>query len=371
MKILHSGAALSKIVRISENLRQLERRTGRKYLPLNRGVNMVCSIDLNRITQEIDFNSDTIQVYPASRGTFKLRQAIGKHLFLQKSDPDHILVTAGGMNALDLIIQTLDVKKVHLPAYHWENYGHILNIRQKAQGTYFCRKELTEQLPKLRGDAVLICDPGNPLGEKYDDRKQFALIKLLNDNDIPVIFDSPYRRLFSDPTDDYYARLAELPNVVICESFSKSLGISGQRIGFIHTPNKELYEQLHIRLMYCTNGINGFAQEVVWRLLDTPAGQEAVDEFRQNTITDIRNNLDFLKRKNLLAEEFYEEAVPQGIFTVVKCPESELLEHRIGSVCLSFFTKEHKVKAQRYSRICVSYPHDEFVEYFLPVSAHA
>ena len=46
MKINKSGAALSRIVQIGETLKELSRKNGKEYLPLNRGVNQVVNIDL-------------------------------------------------------------------------------------------------------------------------------------------------------------------------------------------------------------------------------------------------------------------------------------------------------------------------------------
>ncbi|MCD8184947.1 MAG: pyridoxal phosphate-dependent aminotransferase [Rikenellaceae bacterium] len=367
MKIKSSGAALSGIVRIGENLRQRERQTGQKILPLHRGINMVCRIDLNRLIGEIDFNTETIQNYPPSRGSRKLRQAVNTHFFQGKTHPENTLITAGGMNGLDLILQSLDIRQLFLPAFYWGSYLHILTIRRQEKAFYQTPRQLVQWIPRLRESAVLICDPGNPLGEKQNDSELYELIRKLNDNGISVLVDSPYRRLFTDDRDEFYARLAGLPNIVVCQSFSKSLGLSGQRIGFIHTANPALYQELHIRLMYCTNGINGFAQEAVWRLLDTPSGQSIVREFKRHTLTDIGRNLEFLKAKGLLATNFYTQAPAEGLFAVIRCGDKQLLEHRIGSVPLSFFTQD-KEAAEGYSRICVSYPHREFVEYFLPES---
>ena len=45
MKINKSGAALSRIVQIGETLKELSRKNGKEYLPLNRGVNQVVNID--------------------------------------------------------------------------------------------------------------------------------------------------------------------------------------------------------------------------------------------------------------------------------------------------------------------------------------
>ncbi|MEG1554340.1 MAG: pyridoxal phosphate-dependent aminotransferase [Rikenellaceae bacterium] len=364
MKINQSGASLSKIVQIGEKLKRLTVETGQQYLPLNRGVNAVVNIDLTEVIKCLDFNSPDIQVYPPGPGFQALREAINQEYFQGKSSAANILVTAGGMNALDLIVQTVNIGKLYLPIYYWGCYFHMLKVRNIGNAEYYAQSELYDRIDELKGNAVLICDPGNPLGEKYDDEEQFKLIKTLNDNGIIVFFDSPYRRIFNDKSDNYYARLMELENVVITESFSKSVGLSGQRLGFIHTTNKELFQELEIRLMYCTNGVNAFAQQLVLSLLTKPEGIQAATAFKTATARDIALNIDYLRRRELLAEEYYHTSTPKGIFVVVPKTEEELLEHNIGSVSLSFFTKSQKEKASKYARICVSAPHKKFVQYF-------
>ena len=365
MKVKKCGAALSKIVQIGEKLKKLSKETGQEYLPLNRGIPSVVPIDLSEVVKGLDFNAPLMQTYPEGPGFSALREAINQEFFGGKSHKDNILITGGGMNGLDLLIQALDVERLYLPQYYWGPYFHLLNIRGRGVGEYAAQGELYGRLDELRGNAVLICDPGNPLGEKYDDEELFKLVKTLNDAGVVVVFDSPYRRIFAGSEDDFYARLLGLENVVISESFSKSVGLSGQRIGFLHTTSKELHDELEIRLMYNTNGINAFAQSVVLALLTTDAGKKAVSEFKKATVADILANVEYLTKRGLLAEEFYRTSTPKGIFAVVNRTEDQLLEEgRIGSVSLSFFTKSDKDRASKYARICISMPHGKLVEFF-------
>ncbi|MFI3298962.1 MAG: pyridoxal phosphate-dependent aminotransferase [Rikenellaceae bacterium] len=365
MKICKSGATLSKIVQISEKLKALSAQNGTDYLLLNRGVNSVVNIDLSEVTQKMNFNSNDIQVYPPAKGFDTLREAINTEYFCGKSSKDNVLITAGGMNALDLIIQAVDIEKLFLPVYYWGCYFQMLQVRGVGNSEYYAQSELYDRIDELKGNAVLICDPGNPLGEKYDDQEQFKLIKTLSDAGVVVFFDSPYRRIFYDATDDYYYRLSQLENVVITESFSKSVGLSGQRLGFIHSTNKELNLELAIRLMYCTNGINAFAQQLVLSLLTTEEGIKASDDFKAATARDIKLNIEYLAERGFLADEFYSGgSTPKGIFVVVNKTEDELIEKFIGSVSLSFFTKSQKEYASQFARICVSVPHERFVKYF-------
>ena len=240
----------------------------------------------------------------------------------------------------------------------------MLKIRSVESEGYDSQADLLPMIDRLRGNAVLISDPSNPLGDKHDDEEQLNIIRALNDAGVVIFYDCPYRRLFMDASDDYYTRLMNLDNVIITESFSKSVGLSGQRLGFIHTCNKELHDELEVRVMYNTNGINGFAQELVLRLLTTPEGKKAVTAFKERTTRDIALNIEYLRARGLLAEEFYHGTTPRGIFVIVNRGEEELLEHYIGAVSLSFFTKTRQEYAKNYSRICVSVPHDKLVKYF-------
>jgi len=202
------------------------------------------------------------------------------------------------------------------------------------------------------------------LGDKYNDEKLLQLIEQLDSNGITILFDAPYRKLFIQGEDLFYQKMAQLPNVIIMESFSKSVGLSGQRIGFMHSTNKEFNQEFNIRLLYTTNGVNAFAQNLVHILLTTPEGIKAAKDFREKTIESMQKNIHYLHKKGLLAEEFYQDSTPVGIFSIVNKSEEELLSHRIGSVGLPFFTSGDKEKAKNYSRICIAVEHEKFVKFF-------
>ena len=363
MQINQSGAKFSAIVGIGEKLTELEEQSGEKYLRLNRGIPAVTNIDLSEVIPLIDFNSKEIQVYPANSGLKSLRTAISKYYFQNKADADNIFITAGGMNALDLVFKTLDVDEIYLPEFYWGAYVNIMKINNITHGTYFSFDEVENNLSKYSNATVLICDPNNPIGNKYDDKKLLLLIEKLQKNNTTIIWDSPYRKLFYEE-DDFYSRLLAFENVILVDSFSKSIGLSGQRLGYVHSINKEFNKELNINILYATNGINAFAQVLVEKILTTTQGQKAAKEFRKQTVEEMQLNIDYLKSRNFLAEEFYEDSSPIGIFTVVNMNEDELLNYKIGSVSLSYFTRANKEFGAKYARICISVPHSELKEYF-------
>jgi len=364
MKINQSGARYSAIVGIGEKIRKMSAETGKEYLFLNRGINAVVNIDLSEVVKQIDFNSNTIQVYPPNSGFPKLKSAINDVYFLGKTNPENITVSAGGMGGLDLVFQVLNVADIVLPEFYWGAYTHICTIRNVPNETYKNLGWLRDNVDSLTGKAVIICDPNNQVGNKYNDDEILETAHLLNDKDVVVIFDSPYRRVFYDRDDPMFSRLAEMDNVVIVESFSKSVGLSGQRLAFVHSNNPDFNSEIGIRVLYANNGINGFAQELVYELLVSQVGRKAVDDFRTKTVHDIRQNIQFLKDNGLLANEFYRDSVPMGIFVIANKSEKELLDHYIGSVSLSYFTKTKKEEAEKYARLCVSVPSEKFIRFF-------
>lgn len=364
MKIQKSGTSYSKIVGISEKLQKLNKQSGKEYLFLNRGINAVQNIDLTEVVKNIDFNSNDIQVYPLNRGKPCLRKAINQIYFQNKASIDNIFITPSASSGLDLTFQILGTDCFFLSSYFWGTYKKIISIRGKKCSFYTDITTLTDNLAELKHKAVVICDPNNPIGNKLDDDILLDIIVKLNQNSTTVIFDSPYRRVFYDDNDRFYNHLMDLENVIIVESFSKSLGLSGQRIGFIHTTNRDFLDEANTRLLFQSVGANGFAQILVCKLLTTPEGKKAVTNFKTATAQAIAENIAYLRKRNFLAETFYENSRPMGIFVIVNRGEDELLKHRIGSISLEYFTETQKENAKKYARICVSVPHNKLKCYF-------
>jgi len=364
MNIHKSGARYSAIVGIGENLKKLVRETGREYLFMNRGVNSVVPIDLSGVVPMIDFNATSIQVYPPNSGSPDLKAAINNVYFHGKADPDLISVSGGSMSALDQIFTMLDVDRILLPSFYWGAYANICRIRNRVFDVYHTLEELEERQEEIRNSAVVVCDPNNPVGNKFSDDDIVALIRRLSDNGTVVIFDSPYRRVFYDDDDEMYVKLMDLKNVLIVESFSKCVGLSGQRVGFVWSNDPEFIEEFNLRILYVHNGVNGFAQQLVYLLLSSDEGKKAVTEFKSKTRTDIAKNIEYLRRKGFLAEEFYRDSEPMGIFAIASKSYDELMEKRIGSVPLDFFSRDDKERAKKFARICISVPHEKVREFF-------
>ena len=340
LKVKKSGAKYSAIIGIGEKLRELSITEDTEYLFLNRGINAVVNLNTDLIIPKINFNSNDIQVYPPVKGRPKLREAINQTYFFGSSSAENIFITNGGTGALELVFKTIDVKEVMLPELYWGSYLNMLKINNIYFDFYSNLQLLREKASDFKDCAVIICDPNNPSGSKYDDNELIETIRLLDAQDALVIIDSPYRRLFTDwENDNFYAQLLDFKHVIICESFSKSIGLSGQRIGFIHCFDKDFMDELAINLLYTTNGVNDFAQLFVELILTTDEGKQAANVFRDNTVFEIKKNIDYLIKNKLLANEFYTNTLPWGIFAIINKSYDELLQYKIGSVPLSLTPK--------------------------------
>lgn len=82
---------------------------------------------------------------------------------------------------------------------------------------------------------ILVNSPNNPTGVVYDEEELKALGRLLEEKSkerpIFLIADEPYRELTYGKQVPYPMNV--YPNTVLCYSFSKSLSLAGERIGYI------------------------------------------------------------------------------------------------------------------------------------------
>lgn len=359
MNVNISPVKYSSIVEIGELTNKLEKETGQKYLKLHRGVMDVKGIDLNSFCKNIDFNEKKIQQYGGNDGDSELISTIKDKFHLNNH---YVLTVPGGMASLDLAINSLSDKTFFIPKYHWGSYNKILTLHNKEMETFddFNIKDVKFDSPGV----AMICYPSNPTGyaPKFEDLKIFA--DYCKDSGHTLILDLPYYYLFNDIDDKIYELYSD--NVIILSSFSKSIGLSGLRVGYVATKNKELYDSLRIRSLYKYNSISTIPQQVINKLLTSEEGNNLFSEYRSVTQDHITRNIKYLKDNNLLFDEYTD--TPFGPFTIINKTFDELISNRISSVPLSKFTilkpGDEYERLQKISRICVSVQHDVFVEFF-------
>ena len=363
MKINHSKVSFSSIVGIGQKVAKASKESGEEYLELNRGVNNVVNIDLTDVLPKLDYNSNEFQIYAPNLGIERLRRNIVKEYFPSTSDDKftNVTIMPGGMPGLDLILQTLNVDNIIFPKFYWGSYSKMATIRGKSFSFYDDIESLN--VKELNNSTcVFICDPSNPTGIKRPDSMFEFKIKQLNDAGVVVIYDCPYRKLFKYDN-DLFDVVGKMENVIVCESFSKSLGISGARLGFVWSLNDDFNKELNIRILYEFNGVCSISQLLVNELLTSEEGKLAVNNFKEVTTDNITKNIDFLYQNGFLVDEIYQGKKPEGMFAIINYSEDFLFKNKIGAVGLDKFVYHEKDMYSSYSRICVSVEHNKFVKF--------
>ncbi|MBT8764237.1 pyridoxal phosphate-dependent aminotransferase [Desulfohalobiaceae bacterium Ax17] len=218
--------------------------------------------------------------YMPNAGLPELRQALAKYLSQEQKvelEEQDIIVTcgaAGGLNALfRAILEPGD--EVVCPAPYFVEYGFYVQNFKGILKTVPC-KPLTFELdldgleaaigPKVR--AVLINSPNNPTGQVYSEEELKALVDILKAKSrqfgrpILLVSDEPYRFLTYDQV-QVPSILSLYADSVIVSSFSKSLALAGERVGYIAVcPQMEQKEDLLAGLVL-TNRILGYVNAPV------------------------------------------------------------------------------------------------------------
>lgn len=355
MNIIDPKVRFSSIVSIGEDVQKLESDSGLEYLKLHRGVMDVTQIDLSSI--KLDLNSKKIQQYSPNDGDSKLIDIIRNEYGFTGNHK--ILITPGGMSSLDLVVSSLSDSKFWIPKYHWGSWNKILNIYNK-DFSLFDEFDISNFRPD--SGVVMMCLPSNPTGWMPDKEDLMNFLDYCSSNNLTVILDLPYYFLFNSG-DNIGLSKKFSDNVIVVSSFSKDIGLSGFRIGYISTKSEELWKSLRIRSLYKYNSINNLSQEVIIELFSTIDGRRSINAFREKTVSHISQNISWLYQEGLLYEEY--PSVPIGPFAIVNLGYDFLINHRISSVPLSKFTTIDL--SERFSRISVSVDHQIFLKYMSKV----
>lgn len=349
MNINTANVTYSSIVAIGEEVNLLEKNSGDKYLKLHRGVMDVCDIDLNKLNIDLNLNDKKTQQYGGNDGSTDLINTI-KTKFKLNGD---VIITPGGMAALDLLINSLSEYVFHIPTYHWGSWNKILKTHNKWLSTF---DDMDLENFKPTNGVVMLCYPSNPTGYCPDINIIKNFLTYSKNSNITVILDLPYYFLYNNDNE-----LSEFlfDNVILVSSFSKSIGLSGYRIGYTNTRNSELFKTLRIRSLYKYNSISTLPQYIINELL---LEDNIINEYKNKTIQNISNNIKFLKFYDFLYDGYKSD--PIGPFAIVKLSYSKLIENKISSVPLSKFTLDKIEGIENLSRISLAVDHDLFTKYF-------
>lgn len=195
-------------------------------------------------------NPMSIHGYMNNSGYEEVRAAIAKSIndkFGTAFTQNSILMTVGAAGGLNVIFKTLLNPKDEVITFapffgEYRNYVHNYEgeLVIVSPNTVDFQPNLEEFKAKItpKTKAVIINSPNNPTGVIYSEETIIKLSEILKEKqkefgtDIYLVSDEPYRELAYDNVEVPYLT-KYYQNTIIGYSFSKSLSLPGERIGYL------------------------------------------------------------------------------------------------------------------------------------------
>ena len=274
---------------------------------------------------------NAVHGYMNNAGFEDVRGAIAEHLnktYGTAFSARNILMTVGAAGGLNVIFKTLlnpgDEVMTFTPFFvEYRNYvanfdAKLVTVPTDSE-TFMPVPELLAAAITPKTKALIINNPNNPTGVVYPVEVIQAVAKVLSDKEkefgtaIYLIADEPYRELVYDGVEVPYLT-KYYRNTIVGYSYSKSLSLPGERIGYLVMPDELTDADEIIPGAAVSNRVLGFVnapsliQRTIKRCLDAKVEVEIYNR-----------NRELLYSK--LTEYGYTCVKPQGAFYLfVKAP---------------------------------------------------
>lgn len=222
------------------------------------------SMEIERLIREME--PCLLHGYTSASGDPEVRTRIASSLsrrFGIDCKGEELYLTCGAAASLVCCLHALSEPgdEVVLIAPYFPEYvvfiraaGGVVKICPADIDTFQINFQKLESLLTQRTKAVIINSPNNPSGVLYDEKTLTYLGELLGEKSralgqpIYLISDEPYREIvFGGKIAPWIPHF--YPNTIVCYSWSKSLSLPGERIGYVYVPasaeqSKEVYSAI-------------------------------------------------------------------------------------------------------------------------------
>ena len=191
--------------------------------------------------------------YTAPVGILEVRKAVAEKLKVENGlnyKPEQIIMTSGAKHAVFNSLAALvnEGDEVIIPAPYWVTYPELVKwlggkpviVNTKIEDGFKIKPEALKAAITAKTKAILLNNPCNPTGAVYSKAELEALAKVLSTKSIEfgqpiyLISDEPYREIA------YGVEVPWVPDIydrtIVCYSYSKSLSLPGERIGWVLVP---------------------------------------------------------------------------------------------------------------------------------------
>ena len=261
--------------------------------------------------------------YTGNRGLPQLRELISRYLlerFALEYDPNRILVTVGGSEAIDLALRACveHGEEVLIPDPAYVSYSPLVamadgvpvHVECHEEDNFILKPEYLEKVITPKTKAIILTYPNNPTGAIMTEDELKAIATVIEKHDLLVIADEIYAELTYGRK---HASIATLPRMkertVYIGGFSKAFAMTGWRMGFVCAPADidEAMFKIHQYAIMCAPTMSQYA-----------AIEALKDGFSDNfaTVEEMRDSYD--KRRKFVLHSLKEIGLhcfePQGAF---------------------------------------------------------
>lgn len=199
-----------------------------------------------RLTETLP--AETLHGYTSAAGAPEVRKAVADYIgtaFGVPMSADLVYMTCGAAASLVIVLNALceagDEFVAIAPCFpEYRVFTEAAGgkyAEARTDGSFHLDLAAIDRAVGTRTKGVIVNSPNNPTGAVYSEREIEALAALLErkskekGSPIFLIADEPYRELMYGAEAPYLPRY--YANTIVCYSFSKSLSLAGERIGYI------------------------------------------------------------------------------------------------------------------------------------------
>lgn len=224
---------------------------------------------IRKLTEEL--NSIQLHGYTSAQGDLECRQATADYLnrtYGTHFQADNFYMTMGAAASLSICFKALTTDRddefitiaPFFPEYRVfvESAGAKLVVIPPDTSNFQIDFDALEKSLTPHTKGVIINSPNNPSGAVYSAETIAHLAEILRKKSVEfgteifILSDEPYREIAYDGVEVPYVT-EFYDNTLVCYSYSKSLSLPGERIGYVLVPD-EAYESKKVYAAICGAG---------------------------------------------------------------------------------------------------------------------